>query len=120
MKKEEPGIVCTITKLTEITGNIITENDIRIDGQIKGNIVSHSRVVVGKAGNIEGNIECANCDIWGVVKGNVTVKEVLTLKETANLVGDMKTNKLVIEQNATFLGNCTMTQENIGNGETKE
>lgn len=93
---------------TVIKGNIKSEGDIRIDGSLKGTITSKGKVVVGSTGEVEGEIICEYADISGTVKIKITVSEVLLLKPTAKLTGDIITNKLAIEAGATFSGTCSM------------
>jgi len=93
---------------TKIKGNIQSEGDIRIDGTLIGKINSKGKVVVGPTGLVEGEITCQNADISGTVKIKITVAEVLLLKPTAELSGDIITNKLAIESGASFSGTCSM------------
>ena len=93
---------------TEINGDINCKGDIRIDGKLFGNLKSEGKVVVGENGLIEGTIECTNATLSGDVKATITVNELLSLKSTANLVGEIITNKLQIEPGANFSGSCKM------------
>ena len=93
---------------TQIEGEVKSEGDISIDGKITGSVTSQSKVVLGVTGTVEGNIHCQNADISGNIKGITTVKEMLFLKSTAKINGDINTGKLVIEVGASFTGNCNM------------
>lgn len=93
---------------TVVKGNITSTGDIRIDGTLVGSIQSKGKVVVGPTGNVEGEIMCQNADISGNIKAHVSVAELLTLKSTSRLVGDVKTSKLAIEPGAMFTGSCKM------------
>ena len=93
---------------TSITGDIKSNGDVRIDGTLKGNLSISGKLVVGPSGNIEGNIICQNADISGEIHGKVTVTELLSLKASAKLLGDIITGKISIEPNATFTGTCNM------------
>ena len=93
---------------TEIQGDIKCKGDIRIDGTLKGTLVSEGRLVVGESGKLEGEITCNNAEISGKVKATIKVKELLSLKATSNLEGDISTNKLHIEPGANFTGSCSM------------
>lgn len=93
---------------TTITGDIKSNGDVRIDGTLKGNLSISGKLVVGSSGNIEGNIICQNADISGEIHGKVTVSELLSLKASAKLLGDIVTGKISIEPNATFTGTCNM------------
>jgi cytoskeletal protein CcmA (bactofilin family) len=104
---ESPAINI-IRKGTEIKGDITCSGDIRIDGSLKGLLISEGKVVVGASGVIDGEITCKNADISGTIKARLVVKELLQLKSTANIVSDINTNKLSIEPGATFTGSCNM------------
>ena len=93
---------------TVLTGNLVTEDDIRIDGVIEGNIISRGKVIVGPNGTVSGDIECVNLDIMGKVTGNTQCSEVVVLRSTANLNGDIKTRIIEIEPGAQFFGSCGM------------
>ena len=93
---------------TTITGDIKSNGDLRIDGTLKGNLSISGKLVVGSSGNIEGNVICQNADISGEIHGKVTVSELLSLKASAKLLGDIVTGKISIEPNATFTGTCNM------------
>jgi len=93
---------------TVVEGDIKSNGDIRIDGSVVGNIVSKSKVVVGATGSIDGNVTSQNADVSGSIRGKVTVNELLFLKSSANIQGDIVTGKLVVEVGATFTGTCNM------------
>ena len=98
----------TIAKGTQVTGNIETFGNIRIEGKVKGDIKSKSKVVLGKSSEIEGNMLAQNAEIAGKVKGTIEISEVLILKPSAEIHGDIITNKLIVESGASFVGNCNM------------
>ena len=95
---------------TVIKGDIKSNGDIRIDGTLIGSINSKGKVILGATGNVEGEIICQNADISGMVKAQINVAELLLLKSTAKLNGDIVTNKLAIEPGAKFSGSCNMTE----------
>lgn len=107
MTTETPS-VNIIGNGTDITGDISSNGDLRVDGNIKGNIQSSGKVVIGSTGKVEGKISCLNADISGEVKADIEVKELLSLKATAMVSGDIITNKLAIEPGAVFTGSCKM------------
>lgn len=97
-----------ISKGTRITGDVISEGDLRIDGYLKGNIKSKGRLVVGETGAIEGEIECGNVEIAGKVKGKILATELITMKATAMIAGEITTSKLSVEPGSLFTGTCRM------------
>jgi cytoskeletal protein CcmA (bactofilin family) len=98
----------TIGKGSVIEGNIETFGNIRVEGKVLGNLKSKSKVAIGNAAFVEGTILAQNAEIEGEVKGLVQISEVLILKATALIHGDIITNKLIIEAGATFNGQCKM------------
>ena len=93
---------------TTITGDVKSKGDIRIDGTLKGSVNTLGKVVLGKEGVVEGDVVCNNADIAGNIKAKITVSQLLLLKTTAKLSGDIITNKLSIEPGAAFTGSCSM------------
>lgn len=113
-KKKSKGLEGVGTDLnligvgTSITGDINSGGDLRIDGNVRGNVQTKARLVLGPNGKIEGDIVAQNADIQGNVKGKLMIGEILFLKSTAQINGDIVTNKLVVESGAEFNGNCVM------------
>jgi cytoskeletal protein CcmA (bactofilin family) len=93
---------------TTIEGDIRSNGDLRIDGTVHGNVYSKAKVVVGSTGLVEGDINCQNADISGTVKGKSSINELLFLKATSKLNGDIVTGKLIVEVGASFTGSCNM------------
>ena len=110
MKRTENNnsVVNIIGQGTSILGDINSNGDIRIDGTLKGSIKTEGKVVLGREGVVEGDVVCQNADISGIIKAKITVSNLLSLKETAKLNGDIVTNKLSIEPGAEFTGSCSM------------
>ncbi len=100
---------------TNIEGNIVCNSDIRIDGGLIGNLTTSGKLVIGPSGSIHGEINCKNGDISGVIEGKINATELLALKATAKLYGDININKLAVEPGCIFIGNCKMTAEVNGN-----
>jgi cytoskeletal protein CcmA (bactofilin family) len=97
-----------IGKGTVLEGNVETYGNIRIEGRVTGNIKSKSKIALGNGSNVDGNITAQNADIEGEVKGRIEISELLVLKATAVIHGDIITGKLVVEPGAVFNGSCKM------------
>ena len=106
-----------IASSTKNKGDIETKTKIRIDGTLEGNLKTSGRLVVGSKGLITGDILCKSADIEGAVVGAVDVEELISLKQTSNLQGEISTTRIVIESGAMFSGNCKM--KNISSGKSK-
>ncbi len=97
-----------IGKGATITGDIETYGNIRVEGTVKGNLTSKSKVAQGPNSYVEGKVLAQNAEIEGEIKGSVEVAELLTLRPTAIIHGDITTNKLIVEAGASFNGTCKM------------
>jgi cytoskeletal protein CcmA (bactofilin family) len=104
---------------TVIEGDIRSNGDIRIDGTVYGSVSSKAKVVIGTTGVIEGDVNSQNADVSGTIKGKTCITELLFLKSTSKIIGDLVTGKLVVEVGATFTGSCNMGPEikDIKNGD---
>lgn len=97
-----------IGKSTHITGDVVSEADFRIDGKLDGSVETTGKIVIGVDGVITGKVICANADIEGKFQGELTVSNLLTLKSTAVIEGDVTVSKLSIDPGATFNATCVM------------
>jgi cytoskeletal protein CcmA (bactofilin family) len=102
------SVVNIIGAGTQIEGEIKTDSDIRIDGKVKGTITSKSKIVVGATGIVDGDLVCDTADVSGKIFGKVEVTDLLFLKSSGYLEGDIVTGKLVVEAGARFTGSCKM------------
>jgi len=93
---------------TIIKGDIQSSGDLRVDGTIEGVVHTKSKFVLGNSGKVTGDINARNADISGSVKGNVMIGEILYLKSSARINGDIETVKLIIESGGEFNGKCVM------------
>lgn len=93
---------------TEITGDIKTDGHIRIEGKLKGNLMSQGRVVVGKSGSIVGEVECKNCQIEGVIEGKITAFEELSISSSGKIHGEMNFGQLEVEKGGVFTGTSNL------------
>jgi cytoskeletal protein CcmA (bactofilin family) len=102
-----------LIKDTVLKGDLICSGNLKVDGKVIGNITSPSRVVIGETGIVEGEIKCQNAQVYGELTGYINCEDVLVLKSTSKITGDINVGKLVIEIGAFFTGNCFMSsQEN--------
>ena len=97
-----------ISRGVKIEGKITSDGNIRVDGDIKGDIISQNNVTVGESGQVNGQINANVITIGGKVFGTVTAKEKLALESKGNLKGDILTKILVVEAGAKFDGNSKM------------
>jgi cytoskeletal protein CcmA (bactofilin family) len=95
---------------TQLEGDVISEGGFRVDGKLTGSLKTSGKVVIGKEGQIIGTLECSNADVEGRFKGTMIISELLSLKSTAFVDGDVTTGKLMVEPGTEFNGTCTMSK----------
>lgn len=103
-----------IVEGTTIKGDVISQADFRLDGNLIGNFQSGGKIVIGPAGSVIGDIVCKNADIEGKFDGKIQVAEVLNVKSKASIHGEVFVGKLSVEPGADFSASCTM-KNNIKN-----
>jgi cytoskeletal protein CcmA (bactofilin family) len=108
------GAATLIAAGTTLKGDLSSNGDIRIDGNLQGNIQCQAKVIIGSNGSVEGDISGQQADIMGKVSGTIKVKELLQLKGGSHVNGNLYAGKLQIEPSANFNGQCHMTAATNG------
>jgi cytoskeletal protein CcmA (bactofilin family) len=97
---------CVVSAGTHIEGDFKSEENIRLDGSVKGTVLCGKRLVVGENGAIEGEIKAGTAVISGRITGNLIVEGVLQLTSTAKIRGDIQAKQMSVEEGATYNGAC--------------
>jgi cytoskeletal protein CcmA (bactofilin family) len=97
-----------IGKETVLEGSIESAGNIRIEGKVFGNAKAKAKFVMGNDAYVDGNVVARSGEVGGNIRGNIEISELLILKPTAVINGDILTNQLVVEPGATFNGGCKM------------
>ncbi len=116
INEAENPTINLISNGTEITGDVVSNGDIRIDGALKGNLNTKGKVVIGTTGKVSGEVFCKNSEVSGIVEGKINVSQLLTLKASSRILGDIATSKLSIEPGASFTGSCKMSDTDFNGG----
>lgn len=95
---------------TWIQGDMKVQNSVRVDGKVIGNIQATDTVVIGKEGEVEGNVQAKHVFLAGKVRGNIHVPGKVALETKAVVLGDIKASRLVIDEGALFNGKCIMKE----------
>ena len=90
-------------------GDLTAPETVRVDGTINGNCTCEKEVVIGKNGQIKGNISAQHVIVSGRVAGDITALGKLELLSTGKILGNISARSLVIDEDACFDGRCTMT-----------
>jgi len=91
-----------------LEGDLTSSGDVRVDGRLSGSVKTEKKLVLGERGVIEGEVYCKNAIIAGELKASIKVDELLTLRATAKLSGEIIAGQLAVEPGAIFSGKCSM------------
>lgn len=91
-----------------IVGSLKFTNDLVVDGNIDGEIISDGKLTVGDNAKIKGEIKTQSVIVYGEIEGNVTVQDRCVLKSSASLMGDVHAGMLSIEEGAAFTGRSSV------------
>jgi cytoskeletal protein CcmA (bactofilin family) len=97
-----------ISKGVKIEGKLSCSGNIRLDGEVQGDISSEGVVIIGENGKVNGQINADSITIGGRVAGTVRAKDKVVLEAKANLKGDIITKIMMVEAGAVFNGNTKM------------
>ncbi len=95
-----------ISNGTVIEGNIVSHEDLHLDGTVKGDIKTSARLILGPDSVVEGNILAAEAEVAGKITGTVESKGLLAIKSTCVIDGDIVTKSLNVESGSSFNGRC--------------
>ncbi len=91
-----------------IDGEISGDEDLVIQGTVKGKISLKESLYVEGSGVIEADIDTANVEVSGQVTGNIAASDKVELKTDCKVVGDIRAPRILIADGATFKGNVDM------------
>lgn len=94
----------------KIEGEVQGEENLHIDGQIKGSIKLNGNIVIGSRGVVEADIEANNVIIQGQLTGNVLARQQLEIQPSGKLIGDCTARSIDIKEGAIFEGRSHMTK----------
>ncbi len=105
------GGSATIGKAVMIKGQIFSQEDLVIDGEVEGTVEAQEhRVTVGPNGKVHAGVKAREIVVLGTINGNVEAADKIDIRKEARLVGDIKTSRIVIEDGAYFKGSIDITK----------
>lgn len=105
------NVVSRISAGTTVVGDVYSEGDIRVDGNVNGSLCTRGKIVVGEQARIEGVIACTTCDFLGELNGDFYTRDVLSLKGSSSVSGSIHVSKLEVEMGTSVNGSCKMISE---------
>lgn len=97
---------CVVAKGTKIEGNFRSPENIRLDGNVVGEVRCDKKLVMGEESLVEGKIFAQDAVVMGTIRGDINITETLHLQSTAKIHGNIFTKHLVVDEGAFFDGDC--------------
>jgi len=110
-KQEENQAETIVGPSVKVEGELSSQGNVRIDGQVAGNIQTTQNLAVGEQAMISANVKALNIVIAGKVKGNITAEEALEITETGQVEGDIAAKIISIAPGAVLRGQCQMPSQ---------
>lgn len=97
---------------TEIKGDVTANGTLKIDGKITGNIIADS-VILGNDASVMGDVNARSIVIGGRLNGNVTAEDIIEIKPTGQVFGDVHTKKLSVSEGGVFEGRSIIQKDEV-------
>jgi cytoskeletal protein CcmA (bactofilin family) len=109
----EPAMPGTaIGKAMTIVGEIYSEEDLFMDGQVRGTVeLKDSRLTVGPNGRADSNVKAREVVILGQVRGDVEASQKITIRKQGSMIGNIRTTGIVIDDDAYFKGSIDIVRK---------
>jgi cytoskeletal protein CcmA (bactofilin family) len=103
----------TLNSDVEIKGNLKFAGELAFDGKLDGEIQTDGTLHLGDSAVVNGNINAQSVIVRGKITGNIAAKEKIEIKSKAELFGDIRSAKLVIEEGVTFVGKTEVNPNKV-------
>ncbi len=118
-KGKATGTTSLLSKEVKIEGDIQGNEDLQVDGQLKGSIKIDGDIFVGPTGTIEADVEAENIVVQGQITGNVLARKQLQIQSSGKLLGDCIAQTIDIKEGALFEGRSKMIKSSAAPAGTK-
>jgi len=96
---------------TNFHGTLKYKGTVRIDGFFEGDIITEDILIVGENGVVKGIIEAGTVHVYGSIIGEIKANNKVEVKSTAQILGDISSPILTVEEGVRLLGNCNISQD---------
>jgi cytoskeletal protein CcmA (bactofilin family) len=93
---------------SKVSGKLNFEGPARIDGQIDGEIIAKDSIMIGESVVVTGPIKAASIIVAGKVNGDITASQRIELRFSAQVLGSLTSQALLMYEGAVFEGHCAM------------
>jgi len=109
--RSSPATGGVLSNGVSINGSLKFEGELELDCELEGSVTSTGRLSVGKNAQIRGDVKVGSVTVQGTVDGNITATERCELRAGCTLRGDIESPRLVVDDDATFIGSARITSK---------
>lgn len=102
-----------LTSEVEIKGNLKFTGELLFEGKLDGEIQTDGVLALGDSAIITGNISAQSVVVRGKVTGNISAKEKIEIKAKAEIFGDIRATKLIVEEGVTYVGKTEVNPNKV-------
>jgi len=114
----EVDLMAHIGRETTITGDIVAEEDLEIQGTIEGSVrLANHQVTVGNEGHVKASIDAHTVIVFGKITGNVVASELVEVEKGGIVGGDIKSPRVIMHDGAIVIGGLDMSASLPNRGE---
>ena len=104
----------SLVKGTHVEGSIKAPSDFRIEGELKGDLACEAKLIIGPSGAVNGTVRCRTAMIEGKFEGTLVVADLLEVRDSSRVEGEITYGKLKIDSGAVLLGTVKMSSGQNG------
>ena len=102
------GTSAFLGKGSRVTGKLVFEGTVRIEGQVEGEVTAQDTLVIGESAVVEAQVNGTSIIVHGKITGDVTARKRLEIHAPGKVYGNINVPSLVIHEGVVFEGHCTM------------
>ena len=110
------SISSVLGEATQLSGKLVFAGTMRIDGFVEGEIYSDKKdgtnntLIIGEKARVNGDIHADIVINSGMVVGNIFATSRVAIHDPGQLIGDVETSELTVEEGVIFNGKCSMVR----------
>ena len=106
LRSDDFSINTVIGEGSAVSGDLRINGSVRLDGDVRGDLYTDGNVQIGERARLCGNLTAKSAIVGGIVLGDIIAKESVTLLSSAAVIGDIISQKVLIEEKVIFHGHC--------------
>lgn len=96
---------------TEFNGLLSFEGTVRIDGKFEGEVVSKDTLILGESAVMNAEVSVGIIIVRGKIAGNIVASKKIEIRSEGEVIGNIKTPLLFVEEGAILDGKCEMIKK---------